>query len=308
MTSLLRAELRRATSRRLVRFGVAATLVAIVVAGAITAVNSHRPTSAELAQANEVFRTNMQQCLSGHYVREKDLPPNTTFTEFCSKNVRPELFVATHQFELFGLPGILMGASPLLILGGLLVGASLVGAEWHAGTMTTLLTWEPRRIRVLIAKALVAAIVVVVLAILLQVVLSFVLWLVAATRGSTVETGGDWQRRVAGAILRVGGAASVASLIGLSIAMLGRNTAAALGLGFAYLGVLEGLIRGLRPAWQPWLLGDNVAVFVSGHATLLGLPPHDVTRTLEAAAAVAFGYAAVLLVLAGVGFRVRDVN
>jgi len=154
----------------------------------------------------------------------------------------------------------------------------------------------------------VAVIVVVVLAMLLQVVLSIVLWLVAATRGSTVETGGDWPRQVAGTILRVGGAASVASLIGLSIAMLGRNTAAALGLGFAYLGVLEGLIRGLRPAWQPWLLGDNVAVFVSGHVTQLGLPPHVVVRTVAAAAAVAFGYAAALLVLAGVGFRVRDVN
>jgi hypothetical protein len=307
MIWLLRAELLRATSRRLVRFGVAAALVAIVVAGAITAVNSHRPTSAELATANDDFRATMQQCLSGHYIRQEDLPPNTTFAEWCPENVRPELFVSVHRFELLGLPGIITGTSPLLILGGLLIGASLVGAEWHAGTMTTLLTWEPRRIRVLIAKALVAAIVVVVLAIVLQVVLSLVLWLVAATRGSMVETGGDWLRRVAGTILRVGGASSIASLIGLSIAMLGRNTAAALGLGFAYLGVLEGLIRGLRPAWQPWLLGDNVAVFVSGQATQLGLTG-DVTRTVEAAAGVAFGYAAVLLALAGTGFRVRDVN
>jgi ABC-type transport system involved in multi-copper enzyme maturation permease subunit len=306
--SLLRVELRRATSRRLVRFGVAATLVAIVVAGTIVAVNSHKPTSAELARANEVFQANMQQCLSGHYIREKDLPPNTTFPEFCSKNVRPEFFVPNHEFELFGLPGILAGVSPLLVLGALLIGASLVGAEWHAGTMTTLLTWEPRRIRVLIAKALAAALVVVVLAIALQVVLSLVLGLVAATRGSTAQTGGDWQRRVAGTILRVGGASTVASLIGLSIAMLGRNTAAALGVGFAYLGVLEGLIRGLRPAWQPWLLGDNVAVFVSGHVTQLGLPPGDVTRTVGAAAAVAFGYAAVLLLVAGTGFRLRDVQ
>ena len=33
-----------------------------------------------------------------------------------------------------------------------LLAASFVGAEWHAGTMGTLLTWEPRRLYVLGAK------------------------------------------------------------------------------------------------------------------------------------------------------------
>ena len=32
------------------------------------------------------------------------------------------------------------------------VGASLVGAEWRAGTMRVLLTWEPRRLRVMLAQ------------------------------------------------------------------------------------------------------------------------------------------------------------
>jgi hypothetical protein len=275
MISLLRAEFRRATSRRLVRFGVAATLVAIVVAGIIVAVNSHGSTPSELARANEDFHSSVQLCRTGHFIKEKHLPPNTTLDEWCAENVHLEQFVPDHRFELFGLPGILVGVSPLLVLGALLIGASLVG---------------------------------VVLAILLQVVLSLVLGLVASTRGSTVHTGGDWQHHVAGTVLRVGGASAIASLIGLSIAMLGRNTAAALGVGFAYLGVLEGLIRGLRPAWQPWLLGDNVAVFVSGHVTQLGLPPGDVTRTVGAAAMVAFGYAAILLLAAGTGFRLRDVQ
>ena len=43
-----------------------------------------------------------------------------------------------------------------------LVGATAAGAEWSAGTMQSLLYWEPRRVRVMVAKvaALAAAVVV----------------------------------------------------------------------------------------------------------------------------------------------------
>ena len=33
-----------------------------------------------------------------------------------------------------------------------LLGASAVGAEYRAGTVTTILTWEPRRTRLLLAR------------------------------------------------------------------------------------------------------------------------------------------------------------
>ncbi len=42
-----------------------------------------------------------------------------------------------------------------------------------------------------------------------------------------------------------------------------RNTALALGISFAWLAVVENMIRGLRPKWEPWLIGNNAASFVA---------------------------------------------
>ena len=55
--------------------------------------------------------------------------------------------------------------------------------------MTTLLTWEPRRVRVLMAKSVVAAVCVFVLMALLLAVFALALTLVASTRGITDHLG-----------------------------------------------------------------------------------------------------------------------
>jgi hypothetical protein len=308
MIRLLRSELRRATSRRLVRVGIIVALLGVVAVAAIVAAHSHRPTAADLAAGRASYLSARADCLAGQFISRDHLPPGETLRSFCADQLIPQHFVPHHGFELADLPDILAGGSVLLILGALLIGASLVGAEWHAGTMTTLLTWEPRRLRVMAAKCVAAAAVVAILAILVLLFLTAVLSLVAATRGTTVGVDATWYHSVAGAILRVTAACSVVSLVGLAVAMVGRNTSAAIGLGFAYLGVIEGLIRGLRPGWQPWLLGDNVAVFVSGLPQRLGPVETQVTRTVGGAAIVASVYAVSLLAIAAVTFRSRDVT
>ena len=55
------------------------------------------------------------------------------------------------------------------------------------------------------------------------------------------------------------------------MAAVGRHTAAALGAVFIYTAVLEGLVRGFRPQWTPWLLGDNIVAFISWQATTFQL-------------------------------------
>ena len=50
-----------------------------------------------------------------------------------------------------GQDPILTVTAFFLVVGALFAGASVAGAEWRAGSMTTLLTWEPRRVRVIIA-------------------------------------------------------------------------------------------------------------------------------------------------------------
>ncbi|HEX9123530.1 MAG TPA: hypothetical protein VF984_09260, partial [Actinomycetota bacterium] len=79
---------------------------------------------------------------------------------------------------------------------------------------------------------------------------------------------------------------------------------AAIGVAFAYLAVIEGLIRGLRPGWRPWLLGDNAGLFVVGHASA-GSPPG---RSAVGSALVLALYGVILLWVAAASFRTRDVG
>jgi ABC-type transport system involved in multi-copper enzyme maturation permease subunit len=298
---LLRAELRRFVSRDVVRMFAVAVLIAIAIGSTIAAVNSKIK-----APDEATYRSELQHCLDGGYIPANELPRKyDSMEQYCSDNVRPEYFGGGDQrFELSGLPDILQGAGILVVIGGLLLGASFAGAEWHAGTMTTLLTWEPRRVRVLAAKAIVSAAAVFVLMVVLLAVFAGALTLVAATRGITDHLGDHFVRSVVGTVLRVAACSSAGALVGLAIAMLARNTAAAVGIGFAYLAVIEGLIRGLRPGWQHYLLADNIAVVVTGGDA--GIMQEPVT--FEHAAVTVVVWAAALVFAAAVAFRVRDVN
>ena len=58
-----------------------------------------------------------------------------------------ELATAGTTFELTAVREVLLGIAAIFAILGLLIGATCIGAEWHAGTMATLLTWEPRHPR-----------------------------------------------------------------------------------------------------------------------------------------------------------------
>ena len=50
---------------------------------------------------------------------------------------------SSRRSTLVGLPDVLMGTSLVLVSVGWLLGASAIGADWHAGHVTTILSWEP---------------------------------------------------------------------------------------------------------------------------------------------------------------------
>ena len=92
--------------------------------------------------------------------------------------------------------------------------------------------------------------------------------------------------------------------VGFALASLGRNTAAALGVGFAYVVVVENLIRALKPHWQPWFFSDNAAVLITADPSIMAQGDYSVARS----AVVVVGYT-LLLLLAAIGiFRSRDVT
>jgi len=91
--------------------------------------------------------------------------------------------------------------------------------------------------------------------------------------------------------------------MGFAIATLGRNTAAALGVGFAYIIVLENILGSSLRQWRRWLLLGNAIVFVSGRSNGVDVPGRSVAGAGLLLAAVALA----LLVGAAGAFRTRDI-
>lgn len=210
----------------------------------------------------------------------------------------------TQEYALVGLPDVLMGTSLVLVSVGWILGASAMGADWHAGHVTTILTWEPRRGRVLFAKIAAALTSVFVLSLVIQALLGIALAVAAAGAGSTAGAGSAWLADSAGVALRVAVLSTIFAGFGFGLASAGRNTAVALGVGFVYLVIVENLVRGLRPQWTPWLLTDNAGLFIVDSPIdfpLLG-------RSTVGAGLYLAAVGAVLLLAATALFRTRDVN
>jgi ABC-2 type transport system permease protein len=153
-------------------------------------------------------------------------------------------------------------AEPLFVL-ALLVGASFLGAEWGTGFMTTLLTWEPRRERVLAAKWIAAVVCIAVAGAAVMALIAVLFLPVAALRGTTAGvTGGLW-RTLSGLWLRDGAVAAVGATFGAAFATIARNTAGAAGFGVAYVGFIDPLISIIyRGRFRPWLLHRNIEQFM----------------------------------------------
>jgi ABC-2 family transporter len=306
MIRLARVELRRFLSRRLTQVLTALLLVAIVVTGVIVAVHSSAPSAGQYRQARLGRASNVAACIKDPQRYGVQPEPGETQEQACARAMGPvSNWVVDKRFDLGGLRNIFLGTSFVLAVTGLILGASFIGAEWHWGTVTTLLTWEPRRTRVLLTKVVVCVAAVFLLLLLVEIVFGSVLWLDAATRGITTGTGGAaWLRSVAGVVVRAAALGAFAAAVGMSIATVGRNTAAALGAAFVYFAVVERLIRGLRPMWQRWLVGENGAVF------LIGTDNADVSmhRTMMSSGVVLLAYAILLVAVGLAWFRARDLT
>ena len=252
MIALVRSELRRFRSRRLVKALAVVALIGIATTVLILAVRSNAGTS--------------------------------------------------NAFRLDDARPFLEGTASLFAIAGWLIGTSLAGAEWQAGTMTTLLTWEPRRSRVLVAKTIAAAIGVFAMIFVLDLLFTGLMALVAATRGGTEGTDTSLVRSLVGFDVRVATLAALGAILGLSLAMVTRNTGATLGIAFVYLVIVEGLFRQFLPGWRAWLLGDNITIF------LLAQTDGEIGRSLWSSALVVGLWCVAWLFVATATFLARDVD
>lgn len=305
MTRLLASELLRFRSRRLVVVVLVGALVATGIGLVLAAIDSTPPTDEVVAAARAQAREEVAKCLVADF---GDGNFGGSVEDFCRENLGdPTRYMPSH-LALVDLPEILEGTSSITSILGLVIGASFVAASWQTGTISTIFTWEPRRLRWFAARILVLVAGVFVMTVVIVLFLSAGLAFAAMLRGSTVGVDGAWWTDALTTSFRVSVAAAISAVIGGAVAAIGRHTAAALGVVFVWTAVLEGLVRGLRPLWTPWLLGDNLVTFLSWRTTEHGFPEGSFVLAPGRAVFVILGYTALVLAVGFIFVRIRDVQ
>ena len=305
MRGLLSSEFLRFRSRRLIVVLLGASLGGSALGAVIAAWQSTPPTETVLAAAQAEADQQVRLCMNDFSGEDVD----GSLEAFCRENVGNATSYMPSHLALVDLPQILEGISSLTSILGLVIGASFVAASWQTGTISTIFTWEPRRLRWFTGRITVLMVGVFVMTALIVAFLSGGLALAAMLRGSTAGVDGTWGADVLSTWLRVALAASLSGVIGGAVAAVGRHTSAALGVVFVWTAVIEGLVRGLRPWWTPWLLGDNLVSFLGWQRMEVQFGPFEsYTITPGRAVFVIVGYAALTLALAFTFVRVRDVQ
>jgi ABC-2 type transport system permease protein len=305
MRRLLVVEIRRLLARHIVRFVAALTLFGMLLAGLVLFVRSHRVEAGAAADATAQMQAELDRQIAdcAQHLTPSDVPPGRTVEEFCKEVV----FVPAPPnpaFPLIHYQEVAEGISALFIAILVVLGATSAGAEWHAGTVTTQLTWEPRRAPLFLAKAAAAALVGFVGFWLAEALLFGALAPAAVFRGTTQGVDPHWLRETAEPLLRASAVAAMGAAIGHALAWLARNTAVAVGAVLGYAAVLEPLLRAIRPKWEPWFVVSNAIRFITAHP----LDFTTKTRSTTGAGVLLAVYTMGVVLLTLVVFRRRDVT
>lgn|GEM_PF-2380610 len=224
-TALLGSEIGRLFARRVVRWGLA---VAVAIALLVVAVAMIRSTG--------TGPTDNTMLLRRLWLERRGHAEETTV-----------LAMSTYLF--------------ILVVG---ISATAVGGDYRAGTMGTLLTWEPRRVRVALAR--IGAIKVVAIALYLIFIGVFVGgWaLGAALRGSTAGLGPDFWINLLAVIGRSVIVVAVLAVITSGLAFITRNTVGAVMIWFGYLIGIEAILGQRVREIRPGLILANLVAFLDG--------------------------------------------
>lgn len=316
MRGLVRSELRRLMSRRFVRLVGAFVVAGIVVGGLLQFVTSEPG----LEGARKRAEVAAERCREQAERFREEFPEDARggFESQCD----PEGFLLSYdqRFRFAQeMPSIARGVGLAFIVLTFIVGASIAGAEWGSGYITSLLTWEPRRGVLLGAKVAAVGPALGVAALAGLALLTVTQYPAAVFRGTTAGVDGSFWWSLIGLGAKGGALAALWAVAGVAVATATRNTAAAIGLGLAYGSIVDPLLGAWKDWLAPWLLQRNIF-------HVLGLPV-TATRTVEAdfggtqtmffeveapSLAISLGrlsaYVAVVALIAYAVFLVRDVT
>ncbi|WP_324650228.1 ABC transporter permease subunit [Georgenia sp. H159] len=327
MTRLLRVELRRLFSRRLVVLTMVGTLaVSLLLLWGVW--ESSQPMSeAELASAEQMYQQELEyweehgeadraQCLEDEAAEAERTGEEVDWG--CESMTGPERewYVTTAPPLQESLPFTLAAMSTLVLFASGLIGATFTAAELSTGAMSTWLSFEPRRLRVFASKMSAAALGVVPAAALAVAVVVAGSSLIANHLDLAAGMGAAQWGDTAWMALRILGLAALGALVGGALGFLLRHTAAVLGLVVVAF-IVEQMVRGLVPRTAPWAPSVNVEGWVQ-HGTVYYLEEctSDASGMMcdYTERALSFGHSAtyllvltsVVVTLAAIAFRRRD--
>jgi hypothetical protein len=153
------------------------------------------------------------------------------------------------------------GTGVAMVFLAFVIGASFVGAEFGAGSLSTQLIFEPRRVRVVAVKAIAVGIGLAVLSTAILLYIAILQWAGSSLRGIVDGLDGSWFAARAGDVGRVAAAVALAGIAAYAITIVARRTVAAVA-GLLIVGWASAII-GQFHAWR-WVAKYNPATaFIS---------------------------------------------
>ncbi|THV28392.1 ABC transporter permease subunit [Glycomyces paridis] len=260
--NLFKAELRRILRRRLsLIFGIVAVAGLLVLCTLVWFNSSTGPTESDLAeaqaQADELNRQ-YEDCLADEEFFESDewlwvtddpMSEDMSHTELCDMYIGNQQFTAAdflwvYTFD-FSEEGVFMLIGVAIVAGliMMMLSSSAIGAEWSSGGMSNLLVWHPNRMRVWGSKLAAASLVCAASVVGLLAVGFGLLYLTASVRGEVGTLDGPWWDENLAVLGRTAVLTLGMTVLGASLAMLGRHTAIAGGVIAGYLVVGDLLVQ-----------------------------------------------------------------
>jgi len=321
MINLLRAELTRMLSRKIVWIGFGVALLALAGLLVILGFQTRPTTAVEQAVGQKYFEQSHQDWQDNHAAVEQDCKKSAPADQCQFPEPKPQDYA--RQVATFAQAGSQLALFGVGIFGltALIAAASLVGADFGSGTIANWLSFIPNRWRVYSSKLVVTVVGCVAFATVgLALVIAVLAIVVAGQQGGSAVTG--WQP-VLGTLGRGLGVIGLCSILGFTVAFITRRTIAALGIALGYLILRLVLSAFAQFAWfgklQPWLPENNaLAVIAKKHdyyvyrqtVTEQGINYDAVMKTIHWPHGLVYLLvaAAVLLAAGLVSFTRRDVT